>query len=109
MIENNGGPAAAAFHNHVFLGTGHEKSERKTWAVIWLCGVMMVAEIVGGLMFGSIALVADGMHMSTHAGALLMAALAYTYARKHAKDPLSRLGRASSATSPDSRVQLSLP
>jgi cation diffusion facilitator family transporter len=86
MIENNGGPAAA-FHSHVFLGEGHEKSERKTWAVIWLCGVMMVAEIVGGLMFGSIALVADGMHMSTHAGALLLAALAYTYARKHVNDP----------------------
>src|ERR1700722_4195537 len=86
MIENNGGPAAA-FHNHVFLSEGHEKSERKTWAVIWLCGVMMVAEIVGGLVFGSIALVADGMHMSTHAGALLLAALAYTYARKHANDP----------------------
>jgi cation diffusion facilitator family transporter len=86
MIENNGG-SAAAFHSHVFLGRGHEKSERKTWAVIWLCGVMMVAEIVGGLMFGSIALVADGMHMSTHAGALLLAALAYTYARKHASDP----------------------
>src|SRR3984957_20287776 len=86
MIENNGGPAAA-FHNQVFLGRGHEKSERRTWAVIWLCGVMMVAEIVGGLMFGSIALVADGMHMSTHACALLLAALAYTYARKHANDP----------------------
>ena len=86
MIENNGGPATA-FHSHVFLGREHEKSERKTWAVIWLCGAMMVAEIVGGLMFGSIALVADGMHMSTHAGALLLAALAYTYARKHANDP----------------------
>jgi cation diffusion facilitator family transporter len=71
----------------VFLGEGHEKSERKTWAVIWLCGAMMVAEIVGGQMFGSIALVADGLHMSTHAGALLLAALAYTYARKHADDP----------------------
>src|SRR5271166_4402386 len=91
MIENSGGPAAA-FHNHVFLGEGHEKSERKTWAVIWLCGVMMVAEIVGGLMFGSIALVADGMHMSTHAGALLLAALAYTYARKHADDPRFTFG-----------------
>ena len=51
---------------------GTKKSERKTWAVIWLCGVMMVAEIVGGLMFGSIALVADAMNMSTHAGALLL-------------------------------------
>jgi cation diffusion facilitator family transporter len=73
-------------HHHVFLGESHEKSERKTWAVIWLCGAMMLAEIGGGLMFGSIALVADGMHMSTHAGALLLAALAYTYARQHADD-----------------------
>ena len=74
-------------HNHVFLGEGHEKNERRTWLVIWLCGFMMVAEIVGGLLFGSIALVADGLHMSTHAGALLLAALAYTYARKRAGDP----------------------
>ena len=79
-------------HSHVFLGEGHEKSERKTWAVIWLCGVMMVAEIIGGLLFGSIALVADGLHMSTHAGALLLAALAYTYARKHADDPRFTFG-----------------
>ena len=73
-------------HSHMFLGEEHQKSERKTWAVIWLCAVMMVAEIVGGLLFGSIALVADGLHMSTHAGALLLAALAYTYARRHAGD-----------------------
>jgi cation diffusion facilitator family transporter len=85
MIKNNG--AAAALHSHIFLGEGHDKSERKTWAVIWLCGVMMVAEIIGGLLFGSIALVADGLHMSTHAGALLLAALAYTFARKHANNP----------------------
>ena len=73
-------------HSHIFLAPGHEQSERKTWAVIWLCGIMMIAEIIGGLMFGSIALVADGLHMSTHAGALLLAALAYTYSRKHAGD-----------------------
>src|ERR1700726_1786242 len=91
MIESNGGPAAA-FHSHVFLGEGHAKSERKTWAVIWLCGAMMIAEIAGGLLFGSIALVADGLHMSTHAGALLLAALAYTYARKHADDPRFSFG-----------------
>src|SRR5271154_4322795 len=54
--------------------------------VIALCSVMMVAEIVGGLLFGSIALVADGLHMSTHASALLLAALAYSYARRHADD-----------------------
>jgi cation diffusion facilitator family transporter len=91
MMENNNG-AAAAFHSHVFLGEGHEKSERRTWAVIWLCGIMMVAEIIGGLLFGSIALVADGLHMSTHAGALLLAALAYTYARKHANNPAFTFG-----------------
>jgi cation diffusion facilitator family transporter len=73
-------------HSHVFLGVGHQKAERSTWAFIWLCGAMMVIEIVGGLMFGSIALVADGLHMSTHAGALLLAALAYSYARRHAHD-----------------------
>jgi cation diffusion facilitator family transporter len=47
---------------------------------------MMIVEIVGGAMFGSIALVADGFHMSTHAGALLLAALAYTLARRWADD-----------------------
>jgi cation diffusion facilitator family transporter len=73
-----------SFHEHVFLGEDHAQSERKTWTVIWLCGAMMCVEIVGGLLFGSIALVADGLHMSTHAGALLLAALAYTYARRHA-------------------------
>src|ERR1700680_1167772 len=72
--------------NHIFLGVVHEKNERRTWMVIILCGIMMVAEIVGGILFGSIALVADGLHMSTHAGALLLAALAYSYARKHARD-----------------------
>jgi cation diffusion facilitator family transporter len=73
-------------HDHVFLGTGHARNERRTWMVIALCSFMMVAEIVGGLLFGSIALVADGLHMSTHASALLLAALAYSYARRHADD-----------------------
>ncbi|HXW39717.1 MAG TPA: CDF family Co(II)/Ni(II) efflux transporter DmeF [Xanthobacteraceae bacterium] len=73
-------------HPHVFLGEGHEKNERRTWTVIALCSFMMVAEIVGGLLFGSIALIADGLHMSTHASALLLAALAYAYARRHAND-----------------------
>src|SRR6201995_1071143 len=73
-------------HSHVFLGDAHEHSERRTWAVIWLCGAMMALEIIGGSLFGSIALVADGMHMSTHAGALLLAALAYRYSRRHARD-----------------------
>src|ERR1700751_2077693 len=73
-------------HDHVFLGRDHERAERRTWAVIILCTVMMIAEIIGGALFGSLALIADGLHMSTHAGALLLAALAYTYARKYAGD-----------------------
>jgi cation diffusion facilitator family transporter len=76
----------AGGHSHVFLGESHETNERRTWRVIALCSLMMVAEIVGGLLFGSIALVADGLHMSTHASALLLAALAYSYARRHAQD-----------------------
>jgi cation diffusion facilitator family transporter len=82
----------ASGHRHVFLGEGHDKNERRTWAVIALCAIMMVAEIVGGLLFGSIALVADGLHMSTHASALLLAALAYRYARRHADDPRFSFG-----------------
>ena len=73
-------------HEHVFLGEHHERNERKTWFVIALCGAMMAAEIIGGSIFGSMAVVADGLHMATHAGALLIAALAYTYARRHARD-----------------------
>jgi cation diffusion facilitator family transporter len=73
-------------HSHVFLGETHAANERKTWAVIILCGVMMFVEIVGGALFNSLALIADGLHMSTHAGAMLIAALAYTYARRHATD-----------------------
>jgi cation diffusion facilitator family transporter len=73
-------------HAHVFLGEAHARNERKTWTVIAICAAMMVAEIVGGVWFGSVALVADGLHMSTHAGALLIAALAYTYSRQYAGD-----------------------
>lgn len=83
---------SAAAHSHVFLGTGHAEAERRTWAVIALCTAMMLAEIVGGSLYGSIALVADGLHMSTHAGALLLAALAYRYARTHAGDPRFAFG-----------------
>src|SRR6201998_4569272 len=76
----------ANLHSHVFLGEGHERNERRTWTVIALCTFMMVAEMIGGLLVGSIALIADGLHMSTHASALLLAALAYRYARRHADD-----------------------
>jgi cation diffusion facilitator family transporter len=73
-------------HSHVFLGEGHSRAERQAWAVIWLCGAMMALEVVGGILFGSVALIADGLHMSTHASALLLTALAYRYARRHVGD-----------------------
>ena len=82
----------ALSHEHLFLGEAHERNERRVWLVIAICGAMMLIEIVGGLAFGSIALVADGLHMSTHAGALLLAALAYTFARRYAADPRFTFG-----------------
>ena len=73
-------------HPHVFLGAKHDRHERRTWFVVALTAAMMVAEIVGGTLYGSMAVVADGWHMSTHAGALAIAALAYRFARRHARD-----------------------
>ncbi|WP_449393791.1 CDF family Co(II)/Ni(II) efflux transporter DmeF [Devosia riboflavina] len=82
----------ASPHDHVFLGANHARNERRTWLVIALTASMMVIEIVAGSIFGSMALVADGWHMSTHAGAMLIAALAYRYARRHAKNPRFTFG-----------------
>lgn len=73
-------------HHHAFLGAKHVQHERRTWFVVALTAAMMVGEVVGGTIYGSMALVADGWHMCTHAGALAIAALAYRYARKHAHD-----------------------
>lgn len=79
-------------HQHAFLGSGHDRHERRTWFVVALTGIMMVFEIIGGTLYGSMALVADGWHMSTHAGALAIAAFAYRYARTHAHDPRFSFG-----------------
>jgi cation diffusion facilitator family transporter len=79
-------------HDHVFLGAAHARNESRTWAVVALTGAMMVAEIAAGLAFGSMALLADGFHMATHAGALAIAGLAYAYARRHARDPRFSFG-----------------
>lgn len=72
-------------HSHVFLGAAHGRNERRTWIVVGLTAVMMVAEIVAGTVFGSMALLADGWHMATHAGALSISGIAYLYARRHAR------------------------
>src|SRR5262249_18738837 len=73
-------------HAHVFLGEKHDLHERRTWFVVALTAATMVAEITGGTLFGSMAVVADGVHMSTHVAALAIAALAYRFARRHAAD-----------------------
>ncbi|OAO02218.1 cation transporter [Sphingomonadales bacterium EhC05] len=79
-------------HDHIFLGQNHERNERRTWFVIALTSVMMVVEIAAGTIYGSMALVADGWHMSTHAAAMLIAVLAYLFARRNAKNPRFTFG-----------------
>ena len=79
-------------HEHVFLGQHHDRNARRTWAVIVLCTIMMVVEISAGAIFHSMALLADGLHMSTHAGAMLVAAVAYVYARRARHDPRFSFG-----------------
>lgn len=79
-------------HEHVFLGDQHARNERRTWMVVGLTVAMMIGEIIGGTIFGSMALLADGWHMSTHAAAIGIAAFAYRYARRHAHDPRFAFG-----------------
>lgn len=83
---------SAFTHEHVFLGANQDRNERKVWLVIALTATMMVVEIIAGHVYGSMALIADGWHMSTHAGAMLIAALAYRYARRHARNPRFSFG-----------------
>lgn len=71
-------------HSHVFLGDAHDANARRTLWVVALTVIMMVGEIAAGYLTGSMALLADGFHMATHAGALAIAAAAYAYARRHA-------------------------
>jgi len=73
-------------HDHVFLGSEHAHNERRTWFVVALTAAMMVGEIAAGSIFGSMALLADGWHMATHAAALGIAAIAYLFARQHARN-----------------------
>lgn len=78
--------------SHDFLGSRHDENARRTLWVVALTAVMMVGEIVAGYVTGSMALLADGFHMATHAGALSVAAAAYAYARRHASSPRFSFG-----------------
>lgn len=79
-------------HTHSFLGQQHSRNARRTWAVVVLTTIMMIVEIVGGSIFGSMALLADGWHMATHAAALGISGLAYLSAWRHASDPRFTFG-----------------
>jgi cation diffusion facilitator family transporter len=80
-------PKADRFsHDHQFLGASHDENARRTLWVVALTFVMMIAEIAAGYITGSMALLADGFHMATHAGALGIAAAAYGFARRHANN-----------------------
>jgi predicted glycosyltransferase len=70
-------------HDHNFLSSHQHRNERRTWIVIALTVATMSVEIAAGLVFGSMALLADGWHMASHASALGITALAYYLARKH--------------------------
>jgi cation diffusion facilitator family transporter len=73
-------------HDHFFLDAQHGRAERRTQMVVALTAGMMVAELAAGTVFKSMALVADGWHMASHVAALSLAAFAYSYARRHARD-----------------------
>lgn len=77
-------PSADRFsHDHQFLGASHDENARRTLWVVALTFVMMIGEIAAGYITGSMALLADGFHMATHAGALGIAAAAYGFARRN--------------------------
>ena len=78
-------------HDHVF-DTGNIAGERSTRLVMWITAAMMVVEIAAGWFYNSMALLADGFHMSSHAVAIGLSAFAYAAARKHAKDPRFAFG-----------------
>lgn len=79
-------------HEHVYLGQDHDRNARRTMWVVLLTAAMMVAEIIAGIAYGSMALLADGFHMATHAGALTVAFLAYAFAKRHARNPRYTFG-----------------
>jgi cation diffusion facilitator family transporter len=79
-------------HDHTFGQDRVQAGEPRTLAVVALTGVTMVAEVAAGLAFGSMALLADGLHMASHGAALGIAVVAYVYARRRANDPRFSFG-----------------
>ena len=79
-------------HSHTFGQEARQPGETRTLIVITLTAIMMAAEISAGLFFGSMALLADGLHMASHATALSINAFAYVFARRHAGNPRFSFG-----------------
>src|SRR5262245_7404486 len=71
-------------HDHDYLGRDHERNAGRTRIVMMLTALVVVAEVGAGLVFGSMALFADGLHMAGHVAVLGAAAYAYAFARRHA-------------------------
>ncbi len=80
------------YFDHIYLTAGHDRNAKRTMWVVWLTAATMVVEIAFGWITGSMALLADGFHMATHAGALAVAAAAYSYAKRHARNPRYTFG-----------------
>ena len=78
-------------HTHDFAVI-HEKGERRTFQVLVMTAITMVVEIIAGISFGSMALLADGWHMGTHVAAFMITIFAYRYARKHEITPRFTFG-----------------
>lgn len=74
-------------HNHTFGQDKKRPGEQRTFIVIGITAAMMVIEITAGVLYGSMALLADGLHMASHTAALSINAFAYVYARKNANNP----------------------
>ena len=79
-------------HDHCYVAAHQHANERRTWAVMGLTLATMVAEVIAGLVFGSMALLADGWHMASHASAMGITALAYGFARRHRDNPRFTFG-----------------
>ena len=85
-------PMDAFRGDRVYLGADHARNERRTWIVATICLATLAAQVTGGLMFHSMALVANGLHMGAHLAALLVAAGAYAVARTYSNDPRFSFG-----------------
>jgi cation diffusion facilitator family transporter len=92
MFPNNASEDLSAWmHDHVF-DQGNQSAERGTRVVMWITATMMFVEIAAGWWFNSMALLADGWHMSSHALAIGLSAFAYAAARRYARDPRFAFG-----------------